>query len=125
MDEVARGLPFHFLVARQHMDHLRTLCKSLEGFDIVINMQKREFSILVVIFLGYRIDSTGTCPLQKKVQVLLDFPQPTTRQKLQKFFGLSNFYHHIIPDCTTILQLLHDLLSTDWKMLCCNGRQKC
>ena len=55
------------------------------------------------------MDSHGIHPLEEKVQVIRDFPQPTTQRKLREFLGLVNFYHRFLPNT---LQPLNELLAT-------------
>jgi len=46
--------------------------------------------------------SEGIRPLNQKVQVVMDFPQPPTHHNLREFLGLINFYHRFIPHCAYI-----------------------
>lgn len=56
------------------------------------------------------IDQTGITPLPDKVQVISDFPQPTTLQQLRRYLRLVNYYRQFIPKCSQILVPLTDLL---------------
>ena len=42
-------------------------------------------------FLGFHVDSQGICPMEDKVQPILDFPLPLTQCKLREFVGLVTF----------------------------------
>ena len=64
---------------------------------VVINPHKCLFGVSSLNFLGHHIDRQGVTPLQDKVQVVRDFPQPTSQRKLQEFMGLVNFYHRFLP----------------------------
>lgn len=46
----------------------------------------------------------------RKVQVIRDFPQPTTQRKLHEFLGLVNYYYRFIPGCADILHPINNLL---------------
>jgi hypothetical protein len=46
-----------------------------------------------VHYLGYTIDQDGLHVDPAKIQVICDWPAPTTLTKLQIFLGLVNFYH--------------------------------
>ena len=121
MDQVLRGLSFCYvyiddlLVAssspEQHKEHLRLIFERLRHYGIIINPQKCKFGCSSVEFLGHLVDSVGIHPLKHKVQVIRDFPQPTSRRQLRTFLGLINFYHRFIPRCAKILQPLNALLS--------------
>ena len=62
--------------------------------------------------MGHHVDSTGIKPLESKVQVIRDFPKPTTQRKLREFLGLVNFYHRFVPNCAAILVPLNSMLSS-------------
>ena len=62
--------------------------------------------------MGHHVDSTGIKPLESKVQVIRDFPIPTTQRKLREFLGLVNFYHRFVPNCAAILVPLNSMLSS-------------
>ena len=103
MDQVVRGLDFCYvyiddlLVASssplEHQQHLRLIFERLSHHGIIINAQKCASSV------GHLVDHDGIHPLQKKVQAIVDFPQPTSRRQLRTFLGLINFYHRFIPGC--------------------------
>ena len=82
---------------QEHQEHLRLVFQRLHDYGVVINPNKCQFGASSLQFLGHQIDSTGIRPRSHKVQVILDFPVPTTHRKLREFLGLVNFYHRFIP----------------------------
>lgn len=38
------------------------------------------FALTSLLFLGHIVDQDGICPLESKVQAIVDFPQPTTQK---------------------------------------------
>lgn len=122
IDEVTRGLPFCFayiddlLVASKdaetHKAHLRELFTRLRDYDLVINVEKCQFGVSEIAFLGHQITKDGITPLPDKVQAILEYPPPTSIRSLRRFLGLVNFYRRFIPTCSTLLQPLEALLST-------------
>ena len=127
MDQVVRGLDFCYvyiddlLVASssplEHQQLLRLIFETLSDHGIIINAQKCTFGASSVQFLGHLVDHDGIHPLQTKVQVIVDFPQPTSRRQLRTFFGLINFYHRFIPGCARILEPLNSLLASSTERL--------
>ena len=75
----------------------------------IINPTKCVLGASSLHFLGHLV---GIRPLEDKVMVIQDFPQPVTKHDLHKFLGLINFYHCFIPNCAQLLQPLNSLLST-------------
>ena len=123
INEVLRGLPFTYayiddlLVAstsqEEHLGHLRQVLERLQDHGILINTAKSVFGVPELDFLGYHLDASGIRPLEERVQVIRDFPLPTTQRKLREFLGLINFYRRFIPHCAAILQSLNDMLNTN------------
>jgi hypothetical protein len=121
IDQVLRGLHFCYvyiddlLIASsspdEHKRHLRSVLERLSDHGVLINPAKCIFGAKELDFLGHHANSQGIRPLEEKVQVIREFPHPTTHRKLREFLGLVNFYHRYIPDCADILHPLNDLLS--------------
>ena len=88
------------------------MLERLNDHGILINPAKCVFGAEQLYFLGHHVDSQGIRPLEEKVEVVRDFPQPTTWRKLREFLGLVNFYHRFIPGCADILHPLNDLLTS-------------
>ncbi|XP_064470148.1 uncharacterized protein K02A2.6-like [Ornithodoros turicata] len=88
IDAVARGLSFSFayiddiLVAsssyKDHLDHLRQLLSRLSDHGIIVNALKSEFGVSSLEFLWHKISPEGITPLPSKVQVISDYPRPTS-----------------------------------------------
>ena len=124
MDEVLHGLTFAYsyiddlLIASSspegHLQHLRLVLEQLDKHGILININKSRFGVPSVDFLGHHVDTNGIRPLETKVEVVREFPRPSTQRQLQRF-GLVNFYHRFIPNGSTILHPLHALLKQTQK----------
>ena len=50
----------------------------------------------MVHYLGYISDRHGVHVDPTKIQVIHDWPSPTTLTELQRFLGLANFYHRFM-----------------------------
>jgi hypothetical protein len=77
MDDILRGLDFCFayvddilVFSRSHEDHerhLRAIFGRLQTYGILINSAKCVFRASEVTFLGYRVSSEGSRPLEDRV----------------------------------------------------------
>ena len=122
IDSVLHGLRFCYtyiddvLIAsnsrEEHKQHLQEVLARLQQYGIVVNPGKCVFGKSSLTFLGHSVDQSGVRPLENKVQVIRDFPQPSTQTKLRQFLGLVNFYHRFVPNCATILKPLNSLLAS-------------
>ena len=119
MGNVFRDLPFAYiylddiLVAsssrEEHIIHLRQLFERLAQYGLVVNPQKCVFGKSTLNFLGHRVTPTGIQPLQDRVQVIREFPQPDTARALKEYLGLLNFYRRFVPHAAAILLPLYEL----------------
>lgn len=88
IDTVLRGFTFPFAyiddilvfskTREKHEDHLRQLFTRLQEFGIALNAAKCEFGVSELDFLGHRVDMHSIRPLEDKIRVIKDFPQPQT-----------------------------------------------
>ena len=119
MDNVFRDLAFAYiylddiLVAsssrEEHIIHLRQLFERLAQYGLVVNPQKCVFGKSTLNSLGHRVTPMGIQPLQDRVQVIREFPQPDTARALKEYLGLLNFYRRFVPHAAAILLPLYEL----------------
>ncbi|XP_061887077.1 uncharacterized protein LOC133638459 isoform X5 [Entelurus aequoreus] len=120
MDSVLCGLNFVFVYlddilvaspsAEQHQSHLTQVFTRLDEHGLIVNPSKCQFGLSEIDFLGHRISSLGAIPLPSKVQVVADFPRPSTVKALQEFLGMINFYNRFLPRAAHLLQPLYGAL---------------
>lgn len=125
MDNTLAGIPKticyidDILVAgTDEQDHLNTLAKVFErlaqaGFKL--NQKKCQFSKSSVTYLGHVIDGNGLHPTKEKLKAVQDAPQPKDATALKSFLGLLMFYSRFLPNHSTILAPLNELLKKDVK----------
>ncbi|KAL0151898.1 hypothetical protein M9458_052790 [Cirrhinus mrigala] len=92
---------------RQHVQQvLHKLCQQ----RLYLKLEKCEFHLPSVQFLGYVILAKGVQMDQGKVTAIQNWPQPTTIKELQRFLGFSNFYRRFIQNYSSITAPLTSLL---------------
>lgn len=120
IDEVLRGLPFCFayiddlLIASQdeatHRQHLQQVFTRLQDYGVQINVDKSEFGVASLTFLGHTISPEGVTPLHSRASAIQQFPKPSTQRQLKEFLGMINFYNRFIPRCSLLLQPLYAMV---------------
>ncbi|KAG1925134.1 retrotransposable element [Pimephales promelas] len=94
----------------------------LRDYHLYLKLEKCEFHQSTIQFLGYIITPHGITMDQRKVEAVLNWPQPTTRKELQRFLGFANFYRRFIQNFSPISSPLTDLLKSGAKSLSWNTR---
>ena len=127
LELVLQGIPrVHCLLddiiiaGRDEEEHFRLLeqvMARLDQHNFTINQQKCKFFQKQLEFCGYQIDSQGLHKTPDKIQAMLEAPRPTSVTQLRSFLGIINYYHRFLPNLSTVLAALHELLKahTQWK----------
>ena len=68
-----------------------------------------------VQFCGHEIDSEGLHKTQEKIEAVVNAPRPENVSQLRSFLGLVNYYNRFLPNASTVLHPLHQLLEQDSK----------
>jgi len=71
----------------------------------------------MVDYLGHHTGFGHVQPRTQKVQVLLDFPVPTTQKQLQQFLRSVGYYRKFMPHFAQISACLSDLLKKGTKFV--------
>ena len=96
----------------EHQQHLHAVLAGYQDHSLIINPAKTVLGVENMKLLGHHVHSTGIKPLETKVQVIRDFPKPTTQRKLREFLGLAKFYYDFVPNCAAILVPFNSMLSS-------------
>lgn len=76
----------------EQLHHIRQVLQNVQRHRPCVNLEKLTFGMTQVQYLGYNIDEQGVHMDLDKIQVIQDWPTPTTLTKLHKFLGLTSFY---------------------------------
>ena len=66
-----------------------------------------------VEYFAFRVTKEGIQPLERKIEAVLQVPDPENRKELQSWLGIVNYYRKFIPNMSSIIQPLTDLLGKD------------
>jgi hypothetical protein len=76
----------------EHMRHIQQVLSTLRQHKLYANLEKCSFGMNMGQYLGYIVDEHGVHVDLANIQVIHDWPSPTTLTELQSFLGLVNFY---------------------------------
>ena len=102
---------------QEHLENIQEVLQKLDKHGIRACKSKYAFMCQAVEYLGHRVDAEGLHTLDSKVAAIQQAPAPKNVQELRSFLGLVHYYGKFIPNLSTLLQPLNNLLKsgTKWK----------
>jgi hypothetical protein len=100
-----------------HWIHLAEILTRLRKAGLYAKLEKCEFCVPFIDFLGHRISSNGIFMDPKKISSILEWPTPTCVKDIQSFLGLANYYRRFIPNFAKLAHPLNALLRKDSEIL--------
>ena len=97
----------------EHLKILNEVLSRLEKAGLRVKLRKCEFLKSSVEYLGHRIDASGLHPLQDKVKAIQKAPVPTSVTELKAYLGLLSYYGKFLPNLSSTLHPLYQLLRKD------------
>jgi len=86
--------------SKTHKEMLQTLDKALENLSISgmkINIEKCQFGIDKLTYLGFEINKDGFKQDPVKSEGITNVAEPSTLKGVRSFMGMANFYRLLIP----------------------------
>ena len=108
---------------KEHVKNLNQVLEKLEGSGLRLKREKCSFFQDSVSYLGHVIDKDGIHPDPKKLQGIVDAPEPQNISELRSYLGMINYYNKFIKNASTLLKPLYDLLHLNTKWVW-NKKQK-
>lgn len=96
-----------------HLENLHLVLNRLEKAGLRLKKEKCEFMVPNITYLGHKIDSEGLHPTPAKVEAILKAAVPKDVTELKAFLGLLNYYGKFIPNLSSTLHPLYQLLNQD------------
>lgn len=125
MDTVLHGLEFvscyldDVLIAGKDYEDcknkLALVLDRLAKANIKVNYKKCKFFVSTLPFLGHILSQDGLQPNPEKVATIQQAETPDNVNKLKAFLGLINYYNKFLPNLSTLLNPLYNLLKKDVK----------
>jgi hypothetical protein len=93
----------------EHLQHIQQVFHTLRQHKLYANLEKCSFGMDRVHYLGYIVNQHGVHVDLAKIQVIRDWPAPTTLVELQSFLGLPNFYRSFVLGLSHIVWALDQI----------------
>ena len=98
-----------------HLQSLEEVFNRLEKHGFRLKLDKCEFLLKSIEYLGDVVSKDGIQPVTTKVEAIVNAPIPANVQQLRSFLGLTNYYGKFIPNLATLLHPLNVLLQANKK----------
>ena len=125
MDQILGGIPRaqcildDILVTgrndEEHLANLERVLARLAEFGLRVNETKCRFFQNAVEYCGHVIDANGLHKSQAKVEAIWNAPPPRDVSQVRSFIGMINYYARFLPNLSTMLRPLHELLQANRK----------
>jgi hypothetical protein len=107
----------------EHAEHLRKVFQRLRENKLYAKLEKCEFRVTKVDFLGHRITQEGLKMDDHKVKAILDWEPPKSVPALKSFLGLASYYRKFIKNFVKMVAPLTNLLKKcaetyEWDRAC-------
>ncbi|GBG61874.1 hypothetical protein CBR_g23826 [Chara braunii] len=96
-----------------HAQHIEWTLGALRDAGFKIALEKSEFFLSEISFLGYVVTRGGLRPDSRKVAAVKEAPVPTSLTQVRVFLGLSLYYRRFIKGFAAIARPLTNLLRKD------------
>ena len=98
---------------KKHTKHVQLVFQKLQKAGLQLDIDKCEFFVKEVKYLGLIITSEGIKMDQEKLSAVLDWSIPENLKDIQSFLGFANFYKRFIRDFSKMAAPLNALAKKD------------
>ena len=103
------------LITEEHLKTLELVLVRLKDYGLRVKPAKGKFFQDSVVFCAHKTDKEGIHKTEDKIEAIINAPRLQDILKLYSWLAFVNYYHRFLPNLSTILYPLHQLLHIDKK----------
>ncbi|KAK3101745.1 hypothetical protein FSP39_006077 [Pinctada imbricata] len=97
----------------EHDERLKLVLERIQNAEIKLNNDKCEYRKERIEYFGHVICKEGILPRPQRLQAIQELPAPTDVSELRRTIGMIMYLGRFIPDLSSMIHLLTDLLKSD------------
>lgn len=98
---------------RELNDTLGRVLERLSYYNVKLNLDKCQWFVDEVTYLGHIVSARGIAPNQEKVKAIVKAPVPQNIAQLKALLGMIQYYSKFLPSLNVTFAPLHRLLRKD------------
>jgi hypothetical protein len=98
---------------QNHIKHLELVLQSLASANLSINVEKSQFALTSISYLGFIVNEHGIKADPQKVKPILSIPAPSNLKKLERFLGCAGAYQKFLRNFQVVVEPLRRLKRMD------------
>ena len=87
---------------KEHASHLKVVLQTLKDRQLFAKFSKCVFWLQSVAFLGHIVSSEGILVDSKKIELVKQWPRPTSDIDIRSFLGLAGYYIRFVEGFSSI-----------------------
>ena len=92
----------NFRNEKEYASHLRIVLQTLKDRQLFPKFSKSEFLLQSVAFLSHIVSSEGIRLDSQKIEVVKQWPIPTSATDIRSFLGLADYYRRFVEGFSSI-----------------------
>ena len=123
MEQLLEGLPgvevimddilIHGETRAKHDEHYENVLRAIRASGLKLDKDKCLLRQSKLVFMGNFISKDGLEPDQEKVDAICKMSAPENVTELRRLLGMANYLCRFLPDLSTVLKPITDLLKSD------------
>uniref|UniRef100_A0A2S2NI46 RNA-directed DNA polymerase n=1 Tax=Schizaphis graminum TaxID=13262 RepID=A0A2S2NI46_SCHGA len=95
-------------------DHvLKKLTERAKSMNIKFNLDKLQYKKKEIKYIGHIFNESGVSPDPEQVKAIVNLKNPSNKVELQRLIGMFNYLRDFIPNMSSIICPLRELLKKD------------